>query len=178
MWDAATLPPVYEAKPSFATGALALGGPVRPTHLVRSTSAADFAPQGTAVAENGTLTLYRLVGGPSLAWISRGIDNDGWTDARTRTQIRVFGGDRARVWTLRLLAKGRAEKDQQVDVSFGRSQESVRISDTAELKVTACVPAGEPKMAIVRPHGSSPLDDRRVGIRVLEVKARPTARLC
>jgi len=180
VWNAPTIPPVYEAKPSFATGALALGGRVHPTHIVMATSNPAFAPQGPAVADNGTLTLYRLVGQPAAAWVSQGIASDGWTDAGARALIRVFGRrrDTARVWTVRVLAAGGPPKGRRVDVSFGRSRESRRISAMGELKLAACVPADDAKTAVVRPRGSSSLDGRRVGIRVIQITARPTARTC
>jgi hypothetical protein len=195
VWNSGTLPPVHPATPDFAAGDLALGGPVRPTHIVMATSNPTFAPQGTAVADNGTLTLYRLTGRPSAAWVSQGIGTDGLTDPETRALIRVFGRrqETARVWTLRVLATtadllavpdpsgddDATAKARRVDVRFGQSQSSGRISETGELKASACVPADGATTARLSPRGSSALEDgRRYGIRVLQVTARPTARTC
>jgi hypothetical protein len=148
------------------------------------------------VADNGTLTLYRVASRPSAAWVSQGIGTDGLTDPATRAEIRVFGRpqDNARVWTLRVLATTAdplvvpdpsgdddvpAAKARRVDVRFGRSRSSGRISETGELKAAACVPADGARTARLSPRGSSTLQDgRRYGIRVLQVTARPTARTC
>lgn len=181
-WNASTLPPVYKARPSFETGRLSLGGRVRPTHIVMSTSNPKFAPQGGAVADNGTLTLYRLVGQPSAAWVSQGIGKDGAADSHTKALIRVFGrhGDTARVWAVRVRATpaDSASAKRRVDVSFGRSRDGDRLSGTVELKVAACVPAEGSTTALLRPRGSTAPSGRGAAIKVLRVTARPTARTC
>ena len=180
LWNAATIQPVYEATPDFATGGLALGGPTRPTHIVMATSNPAFAPQGSVVTDNGTLSLYRVAPRPSAAWVSQGIPADGGTDPGATASIRVFGrrGDSARIWTLRVLVAGGSEKGRRVDMRFGRSRASRRVAYTAGLAAAACVPAGGAKTARVRPRGSAPLEGRRVGIQVIRITARPTARTC
>ncbi len=179
-WNAPTVPPVYEARPRFDAGRLTLGGRVNPTHIVMSSSNPKFAPQGAPVADNGTLTLFKLAGPPAAAWVSRGIDKDGWTVAGRPTLIRVFGRRRdvARLWMLRVLATDVPATGRRVDLEFGESRRSLRISGTAELKLAACIPPDGSKTAFVRPRGSSPLGGRRVGIRVIQVRTRPTTRTC
>lgn len=182
VWDAGTLPPVYATKARWQSGTLELPGPVRPTHLVMSSSDLRFAPQGDAVAAPGYLTLYRLAYGPRLAWMSKGIGTDGWTDPSRPSLIKVYArpGDPARVWRLDVL--GYTGNDvpggRAVSLRFGRSRARTTIVTTGELVVRACVPAGGARVARLLPEGSSQLDTRRVGIRVIRIVARPTARIC
>jgi hypothetical protein len=166
------------------SGALELPGE-RPDHLVMAQGDVRFAPRATtaSILDHGDLTLYKTVDPSRLAWMTQGISDDGWTRANEPALIRVFGdpGAPATIWRLRLrmYAGGDVPDGRDYLLRFGAAKARGRVTTTADATARACVPPDGHITARLEPRGSTTFPDgRRVGVRVIMIRAVPTAHSC
>jgi hypothetical protein len=115
--------------------------------------------------------------------MTQGIGADGWTQADTPALIRVFGepGAAARLWRLRvrMYAGGDVPGGRDYLLRFGAAKARGRVTTTADAIATACVPADGHITARLEPKGSTTFPDgRTVGVRVIMIRAVPTAHPC
>lgn len=172
------------AEAKWDSGALQLPGEP-PDHLVMAQGDVRFAPQADAasIVDQGDLTLYETRDPSKLAWMSRGIAHDGWTQTGEPALVRVFGDPErgALVWRLRIrmYAGGDVPGGRDYVLRFGNAKARGRVTTTADATATACIPPGGHVTGRLEPKGSTTFPDgRRVGVRVITIRAVPTGRHC
>lgn len=174
------------AEAEWGSGVIRLPGKL-PDHLVMAQSDLRFAPLADArsIQDEGDLTLYRTPHPDRLAWMSRGVGTDGWTTPDAPTLIRVFGNPdaEASVWRLqiRMYTGGDVPEGRDYVLRFGKTKAVGRVTTTNDATATACVPPDGHVTARLVPKGSTTFpapDGRRVGVRVVTIRALPTGQSC
>jgi hypothetical protein len=172
-----------KARTRWESGELELPGEA-PDHIVMAESDIRFAPMTKSrIVDQGDLALYRTPDPSRLAWISRGVSDDGWTSPEEPTLVRVFGNpeERPTVWRLRIRMYAGADVPGGRDyvLRFGETKVTGGVTTTSDATATACVPSTGHVTARLQPRGSTAFGSgRRVGVRVVTIRAASTGRHC
>jgi hypothetical protein len=154
-------------------------------YLVRTTVDARFAPVGDVIVDGPNYQLLRVAQPPRAAWVSRGLDADGWTRPNRAASIRFYGDGELEVTV--------ALNSTDVPEPRGYDLGGARIgylssSEHDELRFTLCATGGHVDIP-VRVLGTSTVRDippsppysetfRVVGLRLSHITARATGRPC
>jgi hypothetical protein len=80
---------------------------------------------------------------------------------------------------VRMYAGGDVPGGRDYVLRFGHTKDRGRVTTTADATATACVASDGHATARLEPSGSTTFPDgRRVGVRVIMIRAVPTARRC
>jgi hypothetical protein len=166
----------------FETGAVI--GEVTP-YVVRSNLDARFGLAGQVVATRDVVEVVQLELPARAAWVTQGVDPDGWTRPDRATTLRVYGDGAIFV----RLAMGVPTLDAPRGYDLGGARVGYLASnETRELQFEVCAEGGHADVPI-RILGSSrergiamppptPQPLREVGVRLARISATPTGRTC
>ena len=155
-------------------------------YLVRTTLDARFGPAGIVAAVVPDMELVDLEVPLRAAWMSYGLDPDGWTRPERRSVIRVFPPAGLTVLQLTVSAPDvegtRRVRVGEITVELASNQDS-------ELPVEVCVPDGGYADVPIVVDGSTavraiplapPFSERfrNVGVRISQVRTTATGRSC
>ena len=166
------------------TGLIADGDP--PDYVVRTPLDARFAPAGTAVAASGDLELVDLEVPLRAAWMTFGLDPDGWTRPERKAVLRVFGpvGE-----TAVKASVSTPDVETPRTASVGPASATLGSTQTQELTLSVCVPERGFADVPIRADGQTtvraipfapPYSERfrPVGVRLTRIQAAATGRPC
>ena len=163
-----------------------IGGVAAPDYIVRTTLDARMRPAGAAVAAGNQFELVDLEVPFRAAWLTFGLDPDGWTRPERRAVLRVFPP--AGATTVRLSVSA-PEVEAPRAVSVGPVSASLGTTETSELEFEVCVPEGGFVDVPIGVAGATsvraiplapPFSERfrDVGVRLSEIETAPTGRPC
>jgi hypothetical protein len=166
------------------TGRIADGDP--PDYIVRATLDARMAPAGTAVAASGDLELVDLEVPLRAAWMTFGLDPDGWTRPERKAVLRVFGP--AGETTVKATVNS-PDVEAPRTATVGPTSATLGSTQTQELTFAVCVPESGYADVPIRADGQTtvraiPLTPpyserfREVGVRLTRIQAAATGRPC
>jgi hypothetical protein len=166
------------------TGRIADGDP--PDYIVRATLDARMAPAGTAVAASGDLELVDLEVPLRAAWMTFGLDPDGWMRPERKAVLRVFGP--AGETTVRATVNS-PEVETPRTASVGPASATLGSTQTQELTFAVCVPESGFADVPIRADGQTavraiplrpPYSERfrNVGVRLTRIQTAATGRPC
>jgi hypothetical protein len=159
-------------------------GPLTP-YLARTRLDARFAPVGEVVAAGPDYELLRVTRPARAAWVTRGLDPDGWTRPSRPATLRVYGDGEVNV-AVSLNAPG---VDEPRGYDLGGAQVGyLTESERRDLTFVVCAAGGHADIPI-RILGSTairevpitpPYSDRfrAVGVRLSHIASTPTGRPC
>jgi hypothetical protein len=153
-------------------------------YLVRTRLDARFAPAGEVVAGGPDYELLRVASPARAAWVTRGLDADGWTRPTRAATLRVYGQGEVNV-AVSLNAPGVTEprgydlggaqigyltESERRDLTFavcaaGHADIPIRILGSTAIREVPIVPPYSGRF-------------REVGVRLSHVAATPTGRAC
>jgi hypothetical protein len=166
------------------TGAIAGAGPV--DAFVRTTHDARFRPAGATVAAAADLELVELDRPHRAAWVTFGLDPDGWTRPERRVALRVFlppGATAVSLW----VSAPPLEAPRRVTV--GDETFELGSSEERQVVLEVCVPAAASTDVPIAADGSTsiraiphapPYSERfrEVGVRISRIEAAATGLPC
>jgi len=166
------------------TGRIADGD--SPDYIVRATLDARMAPAGTAVAASGDLELVDLEVPLRAAWMTFGLDPDGWTRPERKAVLRVFGP--AGETTVQATVNS-PEVETPRTASVGPASATLGSTQTQELTFAVCVPESGFADVPIRADGQTavraiplrpPYSERfrNVGVRLTRIRTAATGRPC
>jgi hypothetical protein len=166
------------------TGLIAGGDP--PDYVARTPLDARMAPAGSAVAASGDLELVDLEAPFRAAWMTFGLDPDGWTRPERRAVLRVFGpaGE-----TSVKASVSTPDVETPRTASVGPTSATLESTQTQELTFSVCVPERGYADVPIRADGQTtvraiPLTPpyserfRPVGVRLTRIQTAATGRPC
>jgi hypothetical protein len=153
-------------------------------YLVRTKLDARFAPAGEIVGGGPDYELLRVARPARAAWVTRGLDADGWTRPERPATLRVFGDGEVNV----AVSLNAPDVDEPRGYDLGGAQVGyLTESERRDLAFTVCAD-GHADVPI-RILGSTAIREvplappysgrfRDVGVRLSHVAAAPTGRAC
>ncbi len=166
------------------TGRIADGD--APDYVVRTTLDARMGPAGAAVSASGDLELVDLEVPFRAAWMTFGLDPDGWTRPERKAVLRVFGP--AGETTVKA-SISTPDVEAPRTASVGPASATLESTQTQELTFDVCVPEQGYADVPIRADGQTtvraiplapPYSERfrPVGVRLTRISAAPTGRSC
>ncbi len=157
-----------------------------PDYIARTTLDARFRPAGVAAAVVPEFEVVDLEIPFRAAWMTLGLDPDGWTRSGRRAFLRVFPPAGAVVVTLSLSAP---EVEQPLRVTVGPITVELGPTETREIALEVCVPEGgyddveitTSHVTTVRAVAITPPYSpryRNVGVRLSRIETAPTGTPC
>jgi hypothetical protein len=168
------------------TGVIGGAGADPPDYVVRTSLDARLGPAGSAVAASGGLELVDLEAPFRAAWMTIGLDPDGWTRPERPAVLRLFGPAGETSVRASLSAP---EVAAPRAASIGSANVSLGSNETQEVTFAVCVPehgyadvpirvagsTGVRAIPLVPPHSER---IRAVGVRLSRIATAPTGRSC
>jgi hypothetical protein len=166
------------------TGAIDAGEEL--DYIVRATLDARFGPAGSVRGASTDLELVELELPQRAAWMTIGVDPDGWTRPERPSLLRVFPPAGLAQVELTVSAP---EVETPRPVTVGPFTVQVGATESRVLALEVCVPEGGYADVPIRVEGSTPVrripyappfseDFREVGVRLSRIRATPTGATC
>jgi hypothetical protein len=157
-----------------------------PDYVARTTLDARLRPAGITAAVAPEFEVVDLEVPFRAAWMTLGLDPDGWTRSRRRAFLRVFPPAGAVVVTMSLSAP---EVGEPLGVTVGPISVELGPTETREIALEICVPAdGYEDVEITTSHVTTvravatnpPYESRyrNVGVRLSRIETAPTGAPC